>query len=604
MKSKTSFKIWGKSVYGKISGSSLGMAVLINLCAIALVFLFCDSKYEVSDDFVMASILSGAYGGGPNPHMIFSNIIMGYILLPFYYLFPKVSWYYVFHIFVIFLSSTTVVYLLFKWLEHTSAKILSVLLIVFFTNEAYILVQFTKTAIFAVMAGALMFIWALFHKKGIGKTVWGAALCIVGVWIRFMTIYVAGIFILLVLAYEIVKQVMRQKATKEFVVWLSKILICGGMLILLAYAGRWLSADSYSNEEAYSYFKKYNSARSKIVDYAVEDYNIYEEELKAIGISENDFYMITTWSFADNEVFSLETMEQIAEIVRDKAAELRGGLTDILNNIQGREFLKYPACIAGLILMGLSIFLNHERWWLMLGSLAGSGVLLFYFSYTGRSVYRVEWAVFLAAFISGLYFWESQREHAASSCQDSAYIQKVRTNVLVVLCVGSLVLYIPDREYKYIDSQSRKEYIDNTFYTSWNYGAGKMRKVVNKDKPENGLLEELENNEQNFYFLDFNTTIQTLYYEWPPWEALPPGYYSNCLYLGGITTNFPEVNRILEEKGYPNQLKELVEDNVYLVDNKGVDLKLNYLREHYYPEARAELYKEVDGYQIWKFYNK
>ena len=80
------------------------------------------------------------------------------------------------------------------------------------------------------------------------------------------------------------------------------------------------------------------------------------------------------------------------------------------------------------------------------------------------------------------------------------------------------------------------------------------------------------------------------------------GYYDNFLYLGGVTTNFPETNSILKKKGYSNPLKSLVEENVYLIDNNGIDLKVNFLREHYYPNARAELYKEVDGYQIWKFY--
>ena len=48
-------------------------------------------------------------------------------------------------------------------------------------------------------------------------------------------------------------------------------------------------------------------------------------------------------------------------------------------------------------------------------------------------------------------------------------------------------------------------------------------------------------------------------------------------------------------------MPSLVEEGVYLVDNSyGVEMKLNYLREHYYPDARAELYKEIDGYQIWK----
>ena len=53
-----------------------------------------------------------------------------------------------------------------------------------------------------------------------------------------------------------------------------------------------------------------------------------------------------------------------------------------------------------------------------------------------------------------------------------------------------------------------------------------------------------------------------------------------------------------------NQMKSLVIDNVYLVDNYNLEIKLNYLREHYYPEARAELYKVLDGYYVWKIYEK
>lgn len=604
MKIKISFRHFGRTACEKISKSNLGMAILINLCAVALVFLFCDSKYEVSDDFVMASILSGAYGNGLNSHMIFVNVILGYMLMPLYYFFPQISWYYIFQILLIFLSAVTITFLLFEWMENAKAKILSVLLLAFFACDAYILVQFVKTAVWAVMAGSLMFIWALFHKKRYTQILFGAFLCLIGAWIRFSVVYIAGVFILLILCYETVKLFMAQKAKKHLGRKLFEILICGMLLVLMAYAGQWFDSYIYNSNEAYKYFKEYNLARSKIVDHVIEDYSIYSEELKELGVSENDFYMITTWSFADNDVFSLETLKEIQKVVLEKEDALRGGMTDILNKLQSREFLKYPVCLACLMLFGLGVFLNHKRWWMMLGPLAGGGALLFYFSYRGRSVYRVEYAVFLSVFVSGLYFWENQKELLGDTCADKDYIRKVCRTALIILCVGSLALYVPDREYKYVDSQSRREYIDNTFYASWNYGAGKLRKVVNRDKPENGLLKELEGNNQNFYFLDFNTTIQTLYYEWCPWEALPSGYYHNFLYLGGITTNFPDVNGILEERGYSNQLKSLIEENVYLVDNKGVDLKVEFLREHYYPEARAELYKEVDGYQIWKFYEK
>ena len=74
--------------------------------------------------------------------------------------------------------------------------------------------------------------------------------------------------------------------------------------------------------------------------------------------------------------------------------------------------------------------------------------------------------------------------------------------------------------------------------------------------------------------------------------------------MGGITTNFPDIVQNLKEKNIENPLQSLVKDNIYLVDNYASEVKLNYLRQHYYPEARAEVYKEVDGYTIWKFYEK
>ena len=78
--------------------------------------------------------------------------------------------------------------------------------------------------------------------------------------------------------------------------------------------------------------------------------------------------------------------------------------------------------------------------------------------------------------------------------------------------------------------------------------------------------------------------------------------YHNFIYLSGINSNFPDVTRLLEKRKLINPLKELVNDNVYVVDNCNVDLKLKYLKEHYYPNARVEFVKEIDGYQIWKYY--
>ena len=87
-----------------ISNSKLLLALLINGFFLLLVLLFCDMKYEVSDDFIMSTIISGVYTGRPNPHMIFVNIVLGYMLEPFYKIFPGISWYFLFQIIIIFVS--------------------------------------------------------------------------------------------------------------------------------------------------------------------------------------------------------------------------------------------------------------------------------------------------------------------------------------------------------------------------------------------------------------------------------------------------------------------------------------------------------------------
>ena len=58
------------------------------------ILLFCSIKYEVSDDFIMEMVVSGAYTGHPDAHMMFFNIFIGWLFVPLYSLFPAISWYF------------------------------------------------------------------------------------------------------------------------------------------------------------------------------------------------------------------------------------------------------------------------------------------------------------------------------------------------------------------------------------------------------------------------------------------------------------------------------------------------------------------------------
>ena len=75
------------------------VSLLINILFLLLILLFCDIKYEVSDDFIVESVLSSSFGNESanyDTHLLFSNMLLGYPLKALYLLIPDVSWYFLF----------------------------------------------------------------------------------------------------------------------------------------------------------------------------------------------------------------------------------------------------------------------------------------------------------------------------------------------------------------------------------------------------------------------------------------------------------------------------------------------------------------------------
>lgn len=583
-------KIWKSDIY---------LAILINVLFLSSILLFCDIKYEVSDDFVMASIMSGAYGDAPNPHMIFVNILWGYLMLPFYYLFPNVSWYLIFQLGLIFVALVLVSYMILKKMKRSMGLLLIVILLTFFADDAYILVQFTKTAMLAVMGGGVVFAWALFEDRNWKLKTVAAMVCLAGTLVRFNTIYIAGGFLLFILVVEFGKRFWKERKEKEFWKNLAKITIPGIFVVLLAFGLDNLDIYIYNQNEGYRYFKEYGTARGKIVDASDYGYEAYRTELEKIGISENDYKLMRTWNFADNEVFTLEVMQKTADIIADYKENVEISKEMILESMQARGITGYPVFFATAFLIVLTCIFQRKHSLAGFCSVGLGFIYILYFFLRERVVYRIEYAVFVGIFLSTLYFWN---EKGGERLMNYVEIKQICVILNTICLVLQIPLYLPDRSYQVVTSEDRKSYIEGTFFESWNYDPRKYRKNVNKGKSENGLIRELETHKENFYFLDFQTTMQTLYYEWNPFQALPAGYFNNALYFASVMTNFPEERVCMENYGITQPLKELVNNNVYLVDTNTRTLndKIEFIQEHYYSNVNAELYKEIDGYQIWK----
>ncbi len=282
------YTIKNMPILKKIWKSDICLAILVNVLFLTSILLFCDIKYEVSDDFVMAAIMSGAYGNAPNPHMIFINILWGYLMLPFYYLFPNVSWYLIFQLGLIFVSLVLVSYMILKRSNRPMAFLLIIILLTFFADDAYILVQFTKTAMLAVMGGGVVFAWSLFEHRNWKLEILAAIICLAGTLIRFDVIYIAGGFLLLILIVEFGKMFWKERNEKDFQNRIIRITISGICVIALAFGLDSLDSYIYNQDEEYRYFKQYGEARGKIVDASDYGYEAYRTELEKIGVSKGN----------------------------------------------------------------------------------------------------------------------------------------------------------------------------------------------------------------------------------------------------------------------------------------------------------------------------
>lgn len=106
--------------------------------------------------------------------------------------------------------------MLLKKLNRSTALMVITLLLTVFGSDAYILMQFTKTAMIAVMAGSLVFLWALFEQRSLRIEISAAILCVIGTWFRFNIIYLAGGFLLFILIVEIVRVWKMRRITDAF----------------------------------------------------------------------------------------------------------------------------------------------------------------------------------------------------------------------------------------------------------------------------------------------------------------------------------------------------------------------------------------------------
>ncbi len=606
------------SIMAKLAAHPFLLALLFNFAAFLFRILVFDVKYEVSDDYITDAVLSGAYGNGYDPDLLFGNVILGYFLVFLYKIIPTISFYFVMLIVLGFISATTITYILFKKKVNTITVCMAIVFLCFTTDDFYVLIQFTKVAAAAGIAGGLLILYAMFEagEHKIRYFVLGTLLTIVGSMVRFSAIYIFAPFLVVTfLFYAVVfltdkEHKDKSGSNKEAAFFVMKRFIVCVLVIGSLYGLQYLGTFISNLDEGHREFNHFHDIRSQITDTGIPEFELIEMDYKSLGYDYVDYVMLNSWAFDDRGVYSDEDLINVGKINKIANSGATVNLGVVFRIFTERMVFSYPVAFAMLINVLLGMALSKKKLFPVLLVLANF-VMLAGFVFYGRTMYRVEWSVYFCAAASAVTTFSYDENSPFAKLRRNLFgkernMMGVYTGLLVLLL---LFARVPRAVTSYIflncsDGGYRTAF-DSIMLHSGEFLPTKAGFPTVKRKPTPNLVDYIENDSEHYYYLDFATCIQSIYYDYDPWIRPDEGLFcDNYAYFGGCTMHHPGEAYALEANGIDpeNPFKSLTDENVYIVDDWAYVLRLAYIRKYYDKTACARLVNVIDGHMIWNYY--
>ena len=560
---------------------ALAYSFAINLFFLALCLIFGDLKFGAIDDYFMAARLTGALGTDYNPHLIFVNAIYGYALLPLYHLFPKIGWYYIGEMFAVFLSFTVIGYVLLQRCGERWGAILAALFTALFASDFYLVVQFTQCASILSAAGMLLFAYGIISKKNsldsigpkglqndIRGKIWTAVPFVLGVilmlWgsvMRWQAFLMGMPFFCLGLLFILKK------------CWQAKFHVIAGLAILFAgaFAMHQWDQNIYKAPE-YQDFIKFQGPRITFGDNENYNQNAVYEDAEELGLSGKDYHLLTNWVMYDTEVFSVDSLgiytslippyrnKNVKELVPQKL------LNALAHSLESPLFW---AWFVFCVLIYLTLRKNSLYLW---ASLALTLILMAYLLAMGRLVYRVE---------SGLWLYATVLAIPLFGRFILSLPQKTAATIISIIAIINIFVYITS---------------GNIVRTP---SSGKARTLAIKDTTSyKQVFDYIESQPDKMFLLSMNAFMRFSHHRNPPYLAEPIGIYRNTVSLGYWTPYLPEVSAALADYGVTNPIKDVVHDNVIVLNEPTLT---DFLQRHYYDSITIDTLKVFGEMIFYKY---
>lgn len=370
----------------------------------------------INDDWGMYSILSGAYTGTPDAHVMFFLYPLAWLLAKLYTLWSFVPWYGLFQHSVQIVCLFTVYrrFLRLRRRHHPDVSLwqsaLSVFLFLFFIMDLNVIseAQYTTTAGLAAAAALFCFITSRVSQSSAG----------------FFLDNVPTLFFAWI-SFSMRQNIFYLMLPMAGMLWLSKWILAGrnkyenttrkllgfALLLCLGLGLLWgANAAAYSSPE-WSDFRKINHYRERVGDfYGWPEYEECRDELRALGMDEESYMYRRSGAPHIGYDMSVEDWKQMHDIARN-CYLARTSLKDRLKNIAVSLFTVFlyedgmqPAnLLAGLLLLLtpalILIHHNAHALFVYLMYLFGRSVSWIYVLYEGRFPKRIIQPLITADFL-------------------------------------------------------------------------------------------------------------------------------------------------------------------------------------------------------------
>ena len=578
-------------------------AVLINAAVMAVLFACMLPVFESNDDPVMANMVNGAKMSS-DPHLVFQNVILGLILKGLYAAAGSLPWYSLLQYALIFASLTAITWVILCRIQGIAGYCLSALFLVYLGYACYIRLQFTKTAGIGACAGVLLAAsWLTWCRK---KRVLAAAavLFFMGFLYRFReagacAVLMTGIGIPILWDIFNTPDIFPERSSKEEgsdkrhadrtldgtrkekirqfrIRELRRIAVMAFVLLLPCAAAYGINKAAYRLDEGWKDFFSYNNARKEIMDFGMPSYKEHREELNALGIDRTAYNMLTSWTFADPEVFSREVLTQI------------GGLkvkTEFLNKVNLKNYLiAFPNSflmerIFYLFLALAVIWLVSSphricEWLAVLYEIVLFGALYYYFYIQGRYLMgRVDLPLFTA--LGLVLVWTIHIGTAGSRLKEA----------LLICLTGALFFtFMVLRE-------------NGNFTPIWRW-TEEAEDVTETRAGARERLKQVSKRDDRLYLAMVGSISDTGSYG--PWDTPEKGITDHIVWLGGWEAYTKGYNEILDAYGVTNPFREMIDNDRVRVICRKTDLLMKYLHAHYDETAKAVQEDKVGRMGIYK----